>query len=74
MSESLNDDSDNNFDLKSSKLVIYKKENKTATEYYLTWKLNIFSLEPLCDYCYFIDAENGEIVFIIDNKIDNKQN
>ncbi len=52
-----------NFDLKNSELVIYKKTNKKSVEYFLTWKLNIFSLEPLCDYYYFIDAENGEVIF-----------
>lgn len=51
-----------NFDLKNSELVIYKKTNKKSVEYFLTWKLNIFSLEPLCDYYYFIDAESGRII------------
>ena len=63
LSESLDNDGDNNFDLKNSELVIYKNENGESAEYYLTWRLNIFSLESLCDYCYFIDAENGEVVF-----------
>lgn len=59
LSENLNSE---NFDLKNSELVIYKKEDKKTTEYFLTWKLNIFSLEPLCDYYYFIDAENGIVI------------
>lgn len=57
------DSDDNAFDLKNSELVVYKKINKNPAEYYLTWKLNIFSLEPFCGYSYFINAENGEIVF-----------
>lgn len=69
LSESLDNE---NFNLKNSELVIYKKGNKIVAEYCLTWKLNIFLLEPLCDYHYFINAENGEIIFIIDNKIDSK--
>jgi len=65
LSESLNSDGNDNFDLKSSELAIYKSgnENGKPVEYYLTWKLNIFSLEPLCDYHYFIDTENGKIIF-----------
>ena len=67
LGENLNNDGDNNFDLKSSELTIYKNENENENgepaEYYLTWKLNIFSLQPLRDYCYFIDAENGAIIF-----------
>ena len=59
-----------NFDLKNSELVAYKKENKNSIEYYLTWKLNIFSLQPLCDYYYFVNAENGEIVFSSENRAD----
>ena len=63
LNKSLNNDSANNFDLKSSELVIYKNEN--STEYYLAWKLNIFSLSQVLgirDYYYFIDAENGDVI------------
>ena len=63
LSASLDNDGDSNFDLKNSELVVYKNENENSAEYYLTWKLNIFSLQPLCDYSYFINAENGEVVF-----------
>ncbi|MEA1937356.1 MAG: PepSY domain-containing protein [Patescibacteria group bacterium] len=52
-----------NFDLKNSELVIYKKENKKVLKYYLVWKLNILSLEPLGDYHYFIDVKDGKIIF-----------
>ena len=63
LNKSLNNDSANNFDLKSSELMIYKNEN--STEYYLAWKLNIFSLSQVLgirDYYYFIDAENGDVI------------
>lgn len=67
LSENLDLDSDNNnFDLKSSALAIYKNEDEDPVEYHLTWKLNIFSLKPLRDYYYFIDAENGEVVFCLE--------
>ncbi len=63
LNESLDNDGNNNFDLKNSELTVYKKVNKNSAEYFLTWKLNIFSLEPFCDYHYFVDAENGKVVF-----------
>jgi len=66
LNESLDNGGDNNFDLKDSELVIYKKVNENSAKYYLTWKLNIISLEPLCDHSYFIDAENGKIIFSFD--------
>lgn|GEM_PF-2806782 len=62
------DNGDNNFDLKKSELTIYRNMDENPVEYYLTWKLNIFSLQPLCDYYYFIDAENGKVVFSFDDE------
>ncbi len=59
-----------NLDLKSSQLVFYKDADKNLAEYILTWKINVFSLDPSCDYIYFVNAEDGEII----SKIDNSKN
>ncbi|MCK4592610.1 hypothetical protein KAT63_04200, partial [Candidatus Parcubacteria bacterium] len=58
-----------NLDLKSSEIVIYRNIDKNPIEYYLTWKVNVFSLQPLYDYVYLIDAENGKIISFYDNII-----
>lgn len=56
-------------DLKSSEIVIYRDIDKNPVEYYLTWKINVSSLQPLHNYVYFIDAESGEIISFYDNVI-----
>ncbi|NOQ67960.1 hypothetical protein GQ568_00795 [Patescibacteria group bacterium] len=56
-------------DLKSSEPVIYRDTDKDPIEYYLTWKINVFSLQPLHDQVYFIDAESGEIISFYDDMI-----
>jgi Zn-dependent metalloprotease len=56
-------------DLKSSEIVIFRNIDKSPIEYYLTWKINVFSLQPLHNYVYFIDAESGKIISFYDDMI-----
>ena len=51
-----------NLDLKNSELIVYKDVDNNTTKYYLTWKINIFSLQPIQEYIYFVNAENGKII------------
>ena len=41
-----------------SELVVYAFNGKN----YLTWKIRIFSEDPLGDFIYYIDASNGEVI------------
>ena len=54
-------------DLKNSEIVIYRDIDKSPAKYHLTWKINVFSLQPLHDYVYFIDTESGKIISFYDN-------
>lgn len=63
-----NNNSDfNSLDLKSSQLVFYKDLNKKSAEYFLAWRINVFSLDPSYDYIYFVNAEDGEIISFHNN-------
>ena len=52
-------------DLKSSEIVIYKNNDKSLIEYYLVWKINVFSVYFAQEYVYFINSENGKIISIL---------
>ena len=51
-----------NLDLEKAEITIYKKN---PVEYYLVWKINIFSSQSAQKYVYFINAENGKIISIL---------
>jgi len=55
-----------NLKLKSSQLVVYRDISKDAAEYYLVWKLNIFSSQPSHNYYYYVDAKTGRVVLYYD--------
>ena len=52
-------------DLENTEIVIYKNNNKNSVEYYLAWKMDIFSSQSAQKYVYFINAENGKIISIL---------
>ncbi|MCK5084883.1 MAG: hypothetical protein KAQ64_04485 [Candidatus Pacebacteria bacterium] len=58
-------------DLKSSEIVVYRDTDSNPVKYYLAWKINVFSLQPICDYIYLIDAQNGEVISFYDNLLDS---
>ncbi|MEG8947935.1 T9SS type A sorting domain-containing protein [Rosettibacter firmus] len=47
---------------KGCELIIYPKEEKDTTFFYLTWEITLFRAYPLQEIIYFVDARNGEIV------------
>lgn len=54
-----------NPDLESSEIVICRNNDKDLIEYYLVWKINVFSSQSAQKYVYFINAENGKIISIL---------
>ena len=52
-------------DLESSEIVICRNNDKDLIEYYLVWKINVFSSQSAQKYVYFINAENGKIISIL---------
>ena len=50
----------------AGELVILPEQNGDTT-FYLTWKIRLFSLNPLQDITYFVDAKTGQIVYDFSN-------
>ncbi len=59
-------DNEAEFRAKRSELVVYARHKHTPT---LTWKINVFSHNPLGNWFYFIDAHSGDIVYRL-NQLD----
>ena len=47
---------------KGCELIIYPKQGKDTTIFYLTWKITLFRAYPLQEIIYFVDAQTGEII------------
>ncbi|MDF1498234.1 MAG: PepSY domain-containing protein [Patescibacteria group bacterium] len=48
--------------LQNIQLVIYKEQKNNSTDYYLVWKIDVFSAFFEKNYYYFINAHNGNII------------
>jgi len=59
VSEELDDES---LMLQNIQLVIYKEQKNDSTDYYLVWKIDVFSAFFEKNYYYFVNAQNGNIV------------
>ena len=64
----LEDLEDDDSELKSSNLIIYNVLNeKEENDYYLVWKINLFSVSSETEHHYYINANNGKIIDFLRN-------
>ncbi|MCK5475196.1 MAG: PepSY domain-containing protein [Candidatus Pacebacteria bacterium] len=64
----LEDLEDDNLELKSSNLIIYNVLNeKEENDYYLAWKISLFSISNEIEHHYYINANSGEIIDFLHN-------